>query len=742
MKKFLLRRIGMSDDRSSVRPSVQDCIEIVLQQSDALVNDVLEGLAASAKAKVKSSYGELAPVSKAVSDLLCSQASAFKKAFAVQLRLGIYNSASQDFAEQPLVRFDDLHLLDTKQIDASIEFALAQQEVLRCVDDVLPALNSLISNLLGWITVQPHLNPLKPDVFIRALLACLLQFAPDEPARVALITPSAGLLGVSLNQLYREVCQWLRSQGIEAATPVGTPISGVASQGKVAENSVSRTLVTLDKLRKLLSGELDTAVGGGDGVQDFLNTVPASFVALEDMKLLEPMMRRLAQRASHQPQAPRKADASGQKDDSGQKIMRETTQSKPLGKQLGEEVVRMMLENLMQDERLLPGVRALIHALEPVLLALAQSDPRFFSERQHPARHFLDRLTNRSLGYKSENDEGFFQFLKLITGAVGVLTGGEGDAASFGRVLRELEAGWAKDEAEQRLKHGEAARALLHAEQRNLLAQRLADDFHERQKDKKIPELVAGFLRGPWAQVVAQSQLECADGSADPDGFLELVDDLLWSVQLRLTRKNRVRLVQLVPSLLIKLRQGLQLIQYPEERIGTFFDALITLHEQAFEGRRVQPVAQVDSTNEPELLDAASMPEPSVLPEMTDEAGFWVADDEARESGYLLEDAEPPIEVPRRSWSTGDLNTGVWVELVVDGAWLRAQLTWASPHRTLFMFVSQGGLAHSMSRRTMERLRMQGSIRFVSDGHVVDNALDAVAQTALQNDLGQVEQTP
>lgn len=79
---------------------------------------------------------------------------------------------------------------------------------------------------------------------------------------------------------------------------------------------------------------------------------------------------------------------------------------------------------------------------------------------------------------------------------------------------------------------------------------------------------------------------------------------------------------------------------------------------------------------------------------------------------------------------------------MVNGTWLRAQLTWASPHRTLFMFVSRGGLAHSMSRRTMERLRMQSRIRFVSDGHLVDNALDGVAQSALQNDLSQVKQTP
>ena len=129
------------------------------------------------------------------------------------------------------------------------------------------------------------------------------------------------------------------------------------------------------------------------------------------------------------------------------------------------------------------------------------------------------------------------------------------------------------------------------------------------------------------------------------------------------------------------------------------------------------------------------------MSDIPDAADFWLAGDEAQESVYLVEDAQPD-EAVQRPWSAGDLETGVWVELIVQGVWLRAQLTWASPHRTLFMFVSRGGLAHSMSRRTMERLRRQGSIRFVSDGHVVDNALDAVAQAALENDLVQVDQTP
>ena len=44
------------------------------------------------------------------------------------------------------------------------------------VDDVLPALDTLISTLLGWRTIQPGLNPLRPDGFVRALQSCLQAF--------------------------------------------------------------------------------------------------------------------------------------------------------------------------------------------------------------------------------------------------------------------------------------------------------------------------------------------------------------------------------------------------------------------------------------------------------------------------------------------------------------------------------------------------------------------------------------
>jgi hypothetical protein len=100
----------------------------------------------------------------------------------------------------------------------------------------------------------------------------------------------------------------------------------------------------------------------------------------------------------------------------------------------------------------------------------------------------------------------------------------------------------------------------------------------------------------------------------------------------------------------------------------------------------------------------------------------------ASPEAMLVEPAGEPVRAQ-------DMRTGTWVELKVKEEWIRAQLTWASPAGTLFMFTSQAGTAHSMSRRTLDRLRAQGSIKVVAERNVVDEALDQVARAALKNSL-------
>jgi hypothetical protein len=729
MKKYLLRRLGVAHESADAKPSLSTCIDAVLEQSDALFDDVLDGLKVMLEVTGGNSlHATQHPVRQAAVARLKAQSTEAKAVFRVELRSAVYGGGSFRKPQLQQVRFDDFQFLEEEQIDANIELAVTEQEVNRSVETVLPGLNALVSSLMGWASVQAHLNPLKPEAFVHALREAFTQVLPDDASRSAVIVPASGILGTALEQMYREVIEWLKSQGVEpvaayapASHPFGAPI-------RTQETAVSRSLLTLDKLRRLLSGELDSSPVKL-ATTDFTHTVPASFVALEDMRLVEPMLKRLSQRAQ------RVESEGGAPGAPAGPLRSEALQGKALGKELGREVVRLMLENLMQDRRLLVGVRQSVMTLEPVLQRLSTQDPRFFADRKHPARLFLDRMTHRSLAFQSEESAGYLRFQKTLDNAISVLAGGAGDAKAFERVVRKLEEDWALEESQARLIAAEAARGLMHAEQRNMLAQRLAQEFSQRMTFKNAPEFVLAFLRGPWAQVVAEYQLRFADGTEDTEGYLALVDDLIWSVQPRLVRKNRTRLVELVPHMLLKIRQGLTLVDYPQERVPAFFDALIDIHEQAFDNAKY--VAQRDApVSAPEVAAAA--------PEMSDDE-LWMAEMEAQDSGFLThmqlpksasaEVAEVSDPALQNAWSAENLRTGSWADLALGGVWVRAQLSWASPHRTLFMFVSDGGMAHSMSRRTMDRLRGLGLIRLVSDGHVMDSALDAVAREALRNDV-------
>ena len=69
----------------------------------------------------------------------------------------------------------------------------------------------------------------------------------------------------------------------------------------------------------------------------------------------------------------------------------------------------------------------------------------------------------------------------------------------------------------------------------------------------------------------------------------------------------------------------------------------------------------------------------------------------------------------------------------MEGQWSRLQLTWASPHGTLFMFTDAVGRSHSMTRRLLDQLVAAQGLHLISDQAVVDGALDAVARVAVRN---------
>lgn len=715
-----LIRSGIANDTGKLRPTLQHTLEAALSISDAMIDELLEAMAPACDLSRPSGLPMgLELVDVVTVERLMGDADALKRDWNHHLRQMMYHGQGDEALAQPAMRFDDLRLLDDRHINASIEFATAEQGLLRPTAELLPRLNALVSNLMGWLTVQPDLNPLRPRTYAVALRSLMVQHVPDPQQRSVLFVLVANILGESLRQVYRELIQWLQAHGVEPLLPP----SARQTPDQPPSQAVGRTLLTLGRLRQLLAGELNAPADGGPM---FLHTVPASMSALEDMDMIEPLLQRLRKRPATEaggadPAMPELPVVSGQH----------------LGRLLGQEVVRLMLENLTQDERLLPAIRRELGLLEPSLIRLSQAEPRFFSDRLHPARQLLEVIAQRGLGYQSNRDDGFEDFIRSVGAAVRAIDQVEVSDEMFARLLKRLRQRWEQDDARKLQRQADAARALLHAEQRQTLAERLATEYRQRFQDKEVPEFVQRFLTGPWAHAVAESQLVPTQGTDSLDG---VADELIWSSQAGLIRRDADRLGRLVPRLLEQIRQGLLRIGYPAELTGHFLDELVRLHEKAFDIPVLTdvpaPAPQVDRAD---AVTTATSPDASAvgapgggqepLSEPLDDT-FWMAGQEADEAGFLDAVSGP---MPLEPLVPIDLATGAWVDLHVQGEWIRAQLTWTSPRGGLYMFVSSRGTAHSMTRRTMERLRNKDALRVVSRGGMVDGALDAVAQEALRN---------
>jgi len=723
MAKLLNLRLGVADDPTALQPTLHDCLGTMVEQGELLMAGVIQGLVlATASSGPRRIAGfEKGDIRNAI-NVLEAASQTVRETYKAQLSQIVYEGGGKEQVHTEALRYEDLQLFGDAELDQSIEVARAQQEVGLAVDDVLPALDALISTLLGWRTTQPGLNPLRPDVFVRALQSTLAHYVPQVSVREALIVPAAGLLGANLRRLYRELSDWLSSTGVEPAVPVGGKLHhGSGATGAAVNSSVAKTLLTLDRLRKLFAGDFDAPAARAD----FLHTMPASMAMLQELKQVDALVKQLEQR----PRTPEPVAAESPAVDHAAAIPR-------LALQLGSEVVRLMFDTLAKDTRLLPAYQGRLQSFQPAVLRLAQHDSRFFSDRNHPARQFLDRITQRSLAFAAESDEGWPRFLKTVDSAVTWLDSKVVDAETFGELLDQLQAEWTLQDQGVLQRREEGARALLQAEQRNLLAQKLANDFAQAMDGLEVADFIADFLKGPWSQVVAQTQLGCTDGWDDPFGYRALVEDLVWSVQKTTAQRGRSRrMAQMVPGLVAKLQEGLARIDYPAELTERFFKDLNLVHASA--------LADGQDALAREAAEAVEA-QPSMLPQDAQDSP-WLADHEAQESGWVGNGALTAQELaaigelsPAAAGTPAppaDLRTGTWVELRVDGQWMRVQLTWASPHATLFMFTSLAGTAHSMSRRTLDRLRAQGAMRVLAERNIVDAALDQVAQAALRNSV-------
>ncbi len=698
------------------------------------------------------------------------------------------------------VGFDELELMDEVQVMTSVTLARAQQVAMLAAEASLAELNTLICSTLGLSAVNAERNPLRPQIYINALKAVVEQTELPPAMQLDWLSAMSTTLGQELRAMYMQWCAALRGQGVVAAgyVVVQTPSGGGSGVGRGVAQNVRQsaataadapempmidlasylapqtfaaqpgppvagdvasappkddTLLTLDKLRRLLAGELDdqkpvSAVeqfaqrfsrefeSGPTSVSppapEYDATVPAALEALKEMKQVDEVVQRLQQRRGGTAPVAEAGDTSVEAIRANLR-----SNSRGVGQSLSLEVVTLMVDNIAHDPRLLAPIQQLIRRLEPALLRLALVDPRLFTNKQHAARVLVQEVADHSLAYASPSAPGFAEFVSAVGQTFEQLNQAQiENAEPFEHVLHVLRDEWREATRNNARSRDQAVQALQHAEQRNMLAQKIASEIAAHPDASRVPSVIVDFLCGPWAQVVAQSRLEGAGNKASADKFQALVSALLWSAHPDITRKDAAKLTRLVPPLLSTLREGLETIHYPSTKTSAFFEALMGLHQRAFRAEHKPTAVPAQAVVAEPVLTAAR-------PHLVEDDNPWVAPEEARASNFMdLPDAPPEQlqeqEVTDAQPAQQTLELGCWVELLVNEQWTRTQLTWASPHGTLFLFTSAVGTTQSMTRRSRDKLVAAGHLRVLSGKPLVDGALNAVAQMAMRNSVNSI----
>ena len=697
-----------------------------------------------------------------------------KKKISAEIATGSARKSVSSAGSLSSVSFDELELMEDDQVQEAVESARLQQFISLGCESGLASFTARLSTAQGFLVVKADSNPMRPEIMAQALLRLLQSLPVTSQARTCWLLDGAQLMGQELQSLYVLLNEFLSGQGIAPAAygvtatpesrgarifphestdafrgfPNNSSYAELAPGTLAAEDESTRgerkQLLTLDHLHRLLMGDYDNSSRGRSSIsdieseevvhQDFSHTLPSALDVLTELeekghattssKWVRPAPTpSLAQLRAHL-----------------------RTDAKSLGQSLAIEVVGMMIEQMAHDERMLLPVREVIANAEPAFLRLAVTDPRFFSDKGHPARRLLETITSTSLGYASENAPGFSEFMQSLQEVAVMLTEEHAsDAQHFAVLLRTFERRQSRNTPENRQAQRRAVQALVQAEQRNLLAIKIAAEIRARSDFVGDNPIIATFLTGPWAQVMARERL--LGESVGPDSrqavFSLVLADLLWSLDIAQSGKYRGRLLKIIPDILKSLRDGLQSIDYPLDQSRPFFDEIMVVHQAGLRAPPESPAVIPQSTY--------SMGKMFETKDEPDVAELWLAPTEVEHSGFMEDwDGPAPVQsdppAPQGddrpagpaapgSGQGSQLHLGDWIELLVDMQWLRAQLTWVSPHDTLFMFTSEGGRKHSMTARVLHHLLELDLVKVVSQQGVLDGALDGVARTAMRNSV-------
>jgi hypothetical protein len=356
------------------------------------------------------------------------------------------------------------------------------------------------------------------------------------------------------------------------------------------------------------------------------------------------------------------------------------------------EIVALMFQAILAEERIPFSARVWFARLQMPVLRVAIAEPEFFGTLQHPARMLIDRMGSCVMGFDAAAITGS-ALEGEIRRVVQVIeqypeTGQRVFKLVFDEFVAFLNRYLTQSDTTQRVMS-----VAQQVEQKETMAIQYTIELRKMLNDMPVRDEIREFLFKIWAEVLAIAALRYGAQGEQTVMLKRVASELVWAASAKPNRTDRARVIQDLPQLLQRLRQGMALlgiVDEPQEAhikiIGaTLSDAFLSKTE-AIPQAKIEAMAERLTHLEDFVTDVSGS---SDLPLDAHSIELLLGVDAA--SIEVIPDAAG-AKVPEDmlAWAH-ELQVGNWFMLDHNDRVSQVQFVWRSDRKQLHLFASSDG---------------------------------------------------
>jgi hypothetical protein len=369
------------------------------------------------------------------------------------------------------------------------------------------------------------------------------------------------------------------------------------------------------------------------------------------------------------------------------------------------DVIDLLFEFILEDKVIPVPIRAMLARLQIPMLKVAISDKKFFSTKNHPARHLLNNLAKISTAWSQQKSSQQDLIQGQIDSVVNtILTEFDTDISLFIKldiqvkqfIEQQVHSSTATEQRIVKVNKGQEKLASAQQEVDSVISEHLSQYSH-------LPKVVISLIDDGLKHVLKLRLIQNGLDSPEWRDSIKLLEKLLWSVAPKPDHKDRKKLLEAIPHLVNELQSILSGASFNQAKIKAHFKQLQTCHLHCINGDHLQQ----------EILQA--------IESRPDERNII----EKKASYSTIAAKEKVISDEKSLEKATNLKVGTWLEVTEKNASNRMKFSWRSNITGRCLFVTYQGLkAADLSVTELAALFQKGQAQIIAPSEpLMDRAL-------------------